>query len=140
MDETISSVSAIMSLIPVRPVDLHHRKLRVVVGIHGLIPEVAGDFEDLFEPPDHQAFKVEFWGNPQEQVLVEEVMVRGEWLGIGATVYRLEDGCLELEEPVVVEVPADERDNPVARLVRSACSPRSRSDQHTAGGNASRHR
>src|SRR5665647_791977 len=39
-------------------------------------------------------------------------MVRGEWPGIGTPVYRLENGGFELEEPVVIEVPADKGYDP----------------------------
>ena len=109
----MSSVRAIMSReVAVRPVDLHHRELGVVVGVHRLVPEVPGDLEDLLESPDHEPFQVELGSDPEEEFLVEEVVVGGERAGVCPAVDRLEDGGLELEEPVVVEVPADEGDDP----------------------------
>jgi hypothetical protein len=39
-------------------------------------------------------------------------MVGGERPGIGSSVYRLENGGLELEESVIIKIPADQRDNP----------------------------
>jgi hypothetical protein len=39
-------------------------------------------------------------------------MVGGEWPGIGTPINRLENGGFELEEPVVIEVPADKGYDP----------------------------
>ena len=39
-------------------------------------------------------------------------MVGGEWPGIGTPIYRLENGGLELEEPVVIEIAADKGYDP----------------------------
>ncbi len=96
----------------VHPVDLHHGELRVVVGIHTLVPEVPGDLKDLLESSHNETFEVEFGSNPQEEFLVEEVVVGGERTGICTPVHRLENGGLELQEPVVIEEPADQGYNP----------------------------
>ena len=101
------------SKVPVCPVNLHHRELRVVVGIHCLVPEVAGYLKNFLESPDNQPFKVEFGSDPQEEFLVKEVVVGGKRAGICTTVDRLQDRGFELEEPVVIEIPADKGDDPV---------------------------
>jgi len=83
-----------------------------MVGVHRFVPEVPGDFEDLLESPDNQSFQVQLGCNTEEQLLVKEVVVGGEWPGIGTPVYRLENGGFELEESVVVEIPADKGYDP----------------------------
>ena len=83
-----------------------------MVGVHRLVPEVACDLENPLEPPDDQALEVELGSDPEEEVLVEKVMVGGERTGIGSAVDRLEDRGFELKKPVVVEIPADEGDDP----------------------------
>ena len=97
--------------VPVRPVDLHHRELGVVVRVHRLVPEVPGNLKDLLEAAHHEPLQVEFGSDPEEEFLVEEVVVGGERPGVCPAIDRLEDGGLELEEPVVVEIPADEGDD-----------------------------
>ena len=120
MDEIMSSVRAIMSSkVAVCPVESPPWRTRVVIGVHRFVAEVTGNLEDLLESPDYQPFQVQFGCDPEEEFLVEEVVVGGERAGIGTTVDRLEDRGLELEEPVVVEVPADEGDD-TARI-RKVC-------------------
>ncbi len=101
-----------MGKVAVRPVDLHHRELRVVVGVHRLVPEVARDLENPLESPDDQALEIEFRSDPEEEVLVKKVMVGCERTGVGSAVDWLEDRGFELEKTVVVKVPADEGNDP----------------------------
>ena len=98
--------------IPVCPVDLHHGELRIVIGVHCLVPEVAGYLKNFLKSPDDQPLKVEFGCDPQEEFLVKEVVVRGKRAGICSTVNRLQDRGFELEKAVVIEIPSDEGDDP----------------------------
>ena len=84
--------------IVVRPVDLHHRELGVVVGIDVLVTEIPCDLKDPFETADNEALEVEFGRYSQEELLAKAVVERGERPGVCPAVYRLEDRCLELRK------------------------------------------
>ncbi len=83
-----------------------------MIGVDRLVPEVAGYLKNLLESADNQPLQVEFGGDPEEEFLVKEVVVGGKRAGICPAVYRLQDGGFELEEPVVIEIPADQGDDP----------------------------
>ena len=94
--------------VTVCPVNLHHGELRVVIGIHCFVPEVAGYLKNFLKSPDNQPLQVEFGCDPEEKFLVEEVMVGGKRAGVCTTVNRLQNRGFELEEPMVIKIPADQ--------------------------------
>jgi len=79
-----------------------------VVGIDILVPEVSGQLKDLFKTTNYQPLEIEFGSNPHEEILLELMVERGEWPGIGTPVYRLQDRCLEFKEAAIGQVAADE--------------------------------
>ena len=95
--EVLGEVHHVVDIV-VRPVDLHHRELGVVVRVDVLVTEVPCDLKDPLEPADHEALEVEFGRDPQEEFLAEAVVERGERPGICPAVDRLEDRGLELEK------------------------------------------
>ena len=76
-----------------------------------LVPEVSAQLVDALEAADDQALEVELGRDAQVEVGVELVRVRHERIGERAAVARLEDGRLDLEEAVLVEVAADRGDH-----------------------------
>ena len=76
-----------------------------------LVAEVLADLVDLLHAAHDQAFQVQLGGDPQVEVAVELVVVGDERLGERAAVPGLEDGRLDLDEALAVEVAADGRDH-----------------------------
>ena len=126
--------------IVVRPVDLHHRELGVVVGIDVLVTEIPCDLKDPFETADNEALEVEFGRYSQEELLAKAVVERGERPGVCPAVYRLEDRCLELEKIPVIQEPPDGGEDPAPAPESLPGSPRLRSGRRTAAGSVSPHR
>ena len=106
-DDLLCEVHHIV-VITVSLVDLHHRELRVVVGVDILVPEVLGDLKNLIKPADDQALEVEFRCDTEVELLLEVVVVGGERSGVGAAVDRLEGGGLKLQVIALEEVLAQE--------------------------------
>ena len=63
-----------------------------MIGVYRLVPEIPGYLEDLFEPSDNEPLQVQFWGNPEEQFLVKEIMVGSERPGVRPAATR-PPGC-----------------------------------------------
>ena len=72
-----------------------------------LVPEVLAQLVDLLQTADDQPLEVELCRDPQVVVGVESVVVSDERLREAAAVARLQDGRLDLEEALVVEVAPD---------------------------------
>ena len=79
-------------------VELEHRELGVVAGGQALVAEHPPDLEHPLEAADGEALQVELRRDPQEELHVERVVVRGERLGQRAAGDRVEDRRLHLDE------------------------------------------
>ena len=95
----------------VRLVPLEHRELGLVLVRDALVAEVLADLVHALEPSDDQALQVELGRDAQVEVCVQLVRVRHERVRERAAVARLEDGRLDLDEPLAVEVATDRRDD-----------------------------
>ena len=104
-----------VAVVRVRLVPLEHRELVRVLVRDALVTEVLADLVDALEPADDQPLQVELGRDPEIEVLLEVVPVRDERRREGAAVARLQDRCLDLDEAVGVEVPADRRDDAAAQ-------------------------
>ena len=82
-------------------VRLERRELGAVSCVDALVAEVARNLEDAFVAADHQALQEEFRGDAQAQVDVERVGMGPERPGDGTTGQALEDGRLDLDEPLL---------------------------------------
>ena len=107
----------------VRLVPLEHRELGLVLVRDALVAEVLADLVHALEPSDDQSLEVELGRDAQVEIRVELVRVRHERVRERAAVPGLEDGRLDLDEPLGIEVAADRRndlraqDEEVARLL-----------------------
>ena len=95
-----------------------------------LVAEVLADLVDPVEPADDEALQVELVGDTQVEVRLQLVRMRDEGVCESPAVTGLQDGCLDLEEPVLVEVTPNSGDHPRAdeeippgrpRRVRGMC-------------------
>ncbi len=116
-----------VAVVGVRLVPLDLRELgRVLVRV-ALVAEVLRELVDPLEPADDQPLEIELVGDPEIQVLVEQVRVRRERLREAAAIARLEDRRLDLDEALAVEVGADagtmRARSIVSRRPRSGASP-----------------
>ena len=98
-------------VVGVRLVPLEHRELGVVGAVDALVAEVLAELVHALEPADDQPFQVELGRDPQEELAIERVVVRRERPGERAPVERLQHRCLDLDEPLGVEEPADRGDH-----------------------------
>ncbi len=92
-----------VAVVGVGLVELEHRELGVVAGREALVAEHPADLEDPLEAADDQALQVELGRDPQEQLLVERVVVGGEGLGQCPAGDRVEDRGLDLDEVPVLQ-------------------------------------
>ena len=93
-------------VVGVRLVPLELRELRVVLVADALVAEVLAQLVDLLEPAHDQPLQVQLGRDPEIEVGVELVRTRHERLGEAASVARLQDRRLDLDEPLPVEEPA----------------------------------
>ncbi|KAJ6256208.1 Ubiquitin carboxyl-terminal hydrolase [Drechslerella dactyloides] len=91
----------------VRPVELAGGEFRVMCQVDALVSELAADFVDALETTDDQHLEVEFWGDTHEEVHVELVMVRDEWLSGGTAGDGVHHGRFDFDKFPVVEELAD---------------------------------
>ena len=103
-----------VAVVGVRLVPLDLRELRRMLVRDALVAEVLRELVHLLEAADDQTLQVQLVGDPQVEVLVEQVRARHERLGEATAVARLEDRRLDLDEPFAVEIGADGRDHPRA--------------------------
>ena len=96
----------------VRLVPLEHRELGLVLVRDALVAEVLADLVDALEPAHDESLEVELGRDAQVEIGVELVRVRDERVRERTAVPRLEHRRLDLDEPLVVEVAADRRDDP----------------------------
>ena len=85
-----------------------------MLGREALVAEVLAELVDALEAADDQALEVQLGGDAQVQVAVERVVVGGEGARQRAAVQRLQDGRLDLDEALAVEVAAHRGDDPRA--------------------------
>ena len=85
-------------------VPLEHRELRLVLVRDALVAEVLADLVDPLEATDDEPLEVELGRDAQVEIGVELVRVRDERMREGAAVVRLKNRCLDLHEPLCVEV------------------------------------
>ena len=85
-------------------VALHHGKFRVVTAINTLIAEIASNFIDPLEPTYDQSLEIELLGDTQIQVTIQSIMMGYERTSGSTTIQRLQDGRLDLNKAVVVQV------------------------------------
>ena len=90
----------------VRHVELHRRELGVVTAVAAFVAIAAVEFKDALESADDEAFEVEFGGDAHVHVEVEGVVMGLERTRRGAARLDLEDGRLDLKEPVFGHVVA----------------------------------
>ena len=110
LDQLLEPVRDVV-VVRVRLVPLDHRELGVVLVRHALVAEVLADLVDALEPADDQPLQVQLVGDPQEEVAVELVVMGHERPRQRASVERLEDRGLDLEEAAVVEPVANRADD-----------------------------
>ncbi len=101
-DELLQPLGRIV-VVGVRLVPLDHRELGVVLERDAFVPEVLAELVDALDPADDEPLQVELRRDPQVQVAVEVVVVRNEGPRQRAAVDRLEDGRLDLDEPLAVK-------------------------------------
>ncbi len=101
-----------------RLVELHHRELRVVAGRHALVAEDPADLEHPLHAADDQALEVELERDAQIQIDVERVVVGDERAGVRAARLDVQHRGLDLDEPAIVQGPAEAGDHRVADLER----------------------
>ena len=94
-----------------RLVPLEHRELGLVLVRDALVPEVLPDLVHALEPADDEALEVELGRDAQIEVGLELGRACHEGVRECSAVARLEEGRLDLDEPLLVEVPADRRDD-----------------------------
>ena len=110
-------------LVAVGLVDLEHRELRAVRGVHALVAEDPADLEDPVDPADDGLLQVQLQRDAQHHLLVERVDVRAERPRLRAAVDQLQHRRLDLEVALVLERAADGAHDPgpgahhVARLL-----------------------
>ncbi len=92
-------------------VELEHGELGVVPRGHALVAEVAVDFEDLLEAPDHQALEVQLRRDAQVHRQVQRVVVGLERLGRRAARDHLQHRGFHFEEAALGEELADVGDD-----------------------------
>ena len=92
-------------------VGLHRRELGGVAGVDALVAEVAAELEHLLVAADDEALQVELGRDAQRQVDVEGVGVGLEGAGDGAAGLGLEDGRLDLDEALGLELLAQGGDD-----------------------------
>ena len=76
-----------------------------------LVAEVLAELVDALEPADDQALQVELGRDAQVEVGLELLRMRDEGMRERAAVARLQHRRLDLDEPFLVEVAADGRDD-----------------------------
>ena len=87
-------------------IDLHGGKLRVVGGVHALVPENAANLIHLVKAAHNQPFQIQLCFNPQEHVNVQGVVVGFKGSGSRANLQGVQDGRIHLQEtPAVQEMP-----------------------------------
>ncbi|MBW2159144.1 MAG: hypothetical protein JRH14_04135 [Deltaproteobacteria bacterium] len=74
-----------------------------MLGADALVAECSADLVHAVEPADEQPFEIELWGDTQDELQVEGVVVRIKRLGRGATADRMKQWRLDLEETEDVE-------------------------------------
>ena len=92
-------------------VELHTRKLGVVVLVHTLVAEVLANFVDAFEAADYESLQIKFGSDTQIQIDVERVVVRDERPRTGAARDRLQDGRFYLRVARFIECVAQSFDD-----------------------------
>ncbi len=92
-----------MPVVAVRPIELEHRELGVVLGRKALVAEVAVDLVDPVHAADQEALQVELGGDAQVEIEVESVVVGDERTRHGAAGNHLHHRRLDLEEAATVE-------------------------------------
>ena len=91
--------------------------------IYALIAEITPNFVDPFKPAHDQTLEVEFNRDTQVEIAVKRIMMRDKWACGCASIERLQDGRLDFDEAVFVQVTAHGADSAaanhedVARLV-----------------------
>jgi hypothetical protein len=79
---------------------------------HALVAEVLAELVHALEPADDEALQVQLRRDPQVQRLVELVVMRRERARERASVPRLQDRRLDLDEAVLVEGATDRAHHP----------------------------
>ena len=85
------------------------------------VAEVLADLVDALEPAHDQPLQIQLCGDAKVEVLVELVVVSDERPGESAAVARLQNGCLDLDESLLVEPAPDRRDHTGAQERVAAC-------------------
>jgi len=105
-----------VAVVGVGLVPLEHRELGLVLVGEALVAEVLADLVHALQAAHDQPLQIELGGDAQVDVLVEGVVAGNEGLGEGASVARLQDRRLHLEEAGLVQVAADRAHHARAQL------------------------
>lgn len=84
------------------PVEFAGCELRIVGLVNPLISEKPANLVHPIQASDHQLLEVELWGNAQEELHVQLIVVSHEWASSGSTRYHVQDRRFNLQ----VHIPA----------------------------------
>jgi hypothetical protein len=101
-------------------VELEHREFGIVLRRDPLVPEVAVDLVDAFEPTHRQPLEIQLGRDAQIQLEIERVVMRDKRPGQRAAGHRLHHRRLDFQEAARVEKRADGRHHARAGLKHGA--------------------
>src|SRR5579884_110930 len=107
-------------VVSIRLVALHHGELRVVAAINALVAEVAPDFVDAINTADDEPLEIEFDGDTQVEVAIQRVVMRDKGASGCAAIEGLQDGRLDLQKTMFIEIATHGADDAAARDKDSA--------------------
>ena len=88
-------------------IQLDGRELRVVLGVHTLITEDAADLIHAVHAAHDQALEIQLGLNAQNHVHVQGVVVGVEGAGRGTDLKRGQDGGVNLQKALLIQIRAD---------------------------------
>jgi len=88
-------------------IELKHGELGVVARADALVAEVAVNLVDAIHAADYEPLEVELRRDAEEEIQIERVMVRSEWLSGGASSDLVHHGSFDFEVAATIEKLAD---------------------------------
>ncbi|MPN32215.1 hypothetical protein SDC9_179691 [bioreactor metagenome] len=83
-------------------IQLHRRKLRVMLGVHTLVAEDAADLINPFQTAHHQPLEVQLSGDAHIHIQIQSIVVGDEGSGGGAAGDGVEHRGLHLHVAALV--------------------------------------